>query len=101
MQKLQKRKVEILLYGLLSVSLFPIALIGLYFFLENDKRDCPYCGEKIKKNAVKCRFCHTTIEPIKDENNIKSKTLQKEFDSQNNSFTEAYKQWRKENGYNN
>jgi len=98
---LQKRKVEILLYGLLSVSLFPIALIGLYFFLENDKRDCPYCGEKIKKNAVKCRFCHTTIEPIKDENNIKSKTLQKEFDSQNNSFTEAYKQWRKENGYNN
>ena len=32
--------------------------------MENEYKACPYCGEKIKKIALKCRFCQSTLKPL-------------------------------------
>ena len=31
---------------------------------DDDTRPCPVCAEAIKKAAVKCRFCQSTVEPV-------------------------------------
>lgn len=28
---------------------------------------CPYCKERIKKNAVICRYCHKELKPLDNE----------------------------------
>ena len=30
---------------------------GVAIIQESDERDCPFCGERIKRKAVICRFC--------------------------------------------
>ncbi len=32
--------------------------------LKRDQRLCPYCAEAIKASAIRCRFCHSEIEPV-------------------------------------
>ena len=32
---------------------------------QSDTRECPFCAEPIKTAAIKCRFCQSSVEPIK------------------------------------
>ncbi len=33
--------------------------------MENKYKNCPYCAEKILKDAVKCRYCNTNLKSKK------------------------------------
>jgi tetratricopeptide (TPR) repeat protein/TM2 domain-containing membrane protein YozV len=35
--------------------------------LPSDLRPCPYCAEMIKKEAIRCRFCHADIEAVGED----------------------------------
>jgi len=39
-------------------------------------RKCPFCVEEIKDEAIKCKFCGNSVEPIKQEETIEKKTLE-------------------------
>jgi hypothetical protein len=32
--------------------------------LKRDERVCPFCGENIKAVAIRCRFCHSEVNPV-------------------------------------
>src|SRR6266567_2368971 len=34
---------------------------------DEDLRPCPYCGERIHKNAARCRYCDEHLDDEKDE----------------------------------
>ena len=34
---------------------------------SNEYKTCPYCKEQIKKEAIKCRYCHQGIRDVKTE----------------------------------
>jgi len=38
-------------------------------------RLCPYCKEKIKKDALVCKYCHREVNPIPDDDHSTSITL--------------------------
>ena len=35
--------------------------------LDSDYKLCPFCKEKIKKDAIKCRHCHQMLDDVKTE----------------------------------
>ncbi|MGB9711703.1 MAG: hypothetical protein ACP5J5_04515 [Dissulfurimicrobium sp.] len=37
------------------------------------KRRCPYCREKIRKDALICRYCRKELTPLKKENDCRLK----------------------------
>lgn len=48
---------------------------------DEDMIDCIYCGEKIKRKALKCPYCKEYIDP---KNDIKNKNKKKSFDEDDN-----------------
>ncbi len=34
------------------------------------KRVCPYCKEKVKKDALICRYCHRELEPQPESDSL-------------------------------
>jgi hypothetical protein len=55
-QASERRKIEMLESARLAASAKPDP--------ADDTRPCPMCAETIKKAAVKCRFCQSTVEPV-------------------------------------
>ena len=41
---------------------------------EGEYKSCPYCGENIKKSAIKCRFCNASLQEPQIQNDT---TVQK------------------------
>lgn len=35
---------------------------------EGEYKSCPYCGENIKKSAIKCRFCNASLQESQIQN---------------------------------
>jgi hypothetical protein len=50
---------------------------------SEDQRLCPYCGELIKSIAMKCKHCHSVVEPIST-----NKQLEEQIEEQEQ-FTEC------------
>ncbi len=56
--------------------------------LENSYKLCPFCGEKIKEVAIKCRFCNEWIKKDKKDKEIK---INQDIDSIKKEINKEYK----------
>jgi hypothetical protein len=53
-----KRGMSLWSYGVLTAT-------GLAVILDSDEVDCPFCAEKIKRAAVKCKHCGEMVQSAK------------------------------------
>lgn len=62
-------RIELLILSM--ICLIPVALlaVGLVFAwaLRRDRVPCPYCAERIRKDARVCRFCGREVGPVDAE----------------------------------
>jgi len=62
-------RIELLILSMLCLVPVVLAAVGLavVWLLRRDRVPCPYCGERIRREARVCRFCGRDVEPTAGE----------------------------------
>jgi hypothetical protein len=56
----------LILLVICAAPLIIVAIIAaaLSYYYRNKTRRCPYCGERVRKEAVVCRYCNRELTPV-------------------------------------